>query len=46
MYRYLTTKLDRGEAAKKTHSLIGMLDQLLRCGDILMNKRSALKCHY
>ena len=39
MYRYLTTKLDREGAAKKTHSLIGMLDRLLRCGDILVNKK-------
>ena len=39
LYRYLTTKLERDEAAEQTHSLIGMLAKLHRCGDILMKKR-------
>ena len=39
LYRYLTTIYGRDEAAMQAHSLIGLLDKLHKCGDIVMNKR-------
>jgi len=39
LYRYLTTKLEKDEAAEQTQSLMEMLAKLHRCGDILMKKR-------
>jgi len=39
LYRYLCSTIDQDKAAQQTHSLIGMMDRLHKCGDILMNKR-------
>ena len=39
LYRYLCSTLGPEVAASKTHSLVGLLDNLHRCGDIIINKR-------
>jgi len=39
MYRYLISTLGVKESAEKAYALVGYLNKLHRCGDIIMNRR-------
>jgi len=39
LYRYLTSRHHRDEAAEQVHNFIGMVTKLHRCGHILTNRR-------
>lgn len=39
LYRYLASRMERAEAAEQAHSLMGIMDKLFRCGDILKQRR-------
>jgi len=38
LYRYLASRMERAEAAEQAHSLMGIVDKLFRCGEILKQR--------